>query len=127
MASPSIEWRTEIRPTYSMVVCSGEFCLKDGFRIFEAAFQCAVDHPLGRCMVDMNNIVGEPSVIERYQMGIHQAELQRLSRPGVKVVLWGREPLLDPRRLAQTVARNRGANIAVFTEFEEARAWLERD
>jgi hypothetical protein len=36
----------------------------------------------------------------------------------------GKEPIVDPARFGEVVARNRGVNARAFTNEVEARAWL---
>jgi SOS response regulatory protein OraA/RecX len=42
----------------------------------------------------------------------------------VQVAVYGRRPLIDPERFAETVAVNRGAKVKVSEQLDEALAWL---
>jgi hypothetical protein len=42
----------------------------------------------------------------------------------VPFAIVGMEPLIEPERLGEIVARNRGMNVRAFTDYEAARTWL---
>lgn len=83
-----------------------------------------------KVFVDGLAVTGDPLVIERFYYGEFAAEainglLMRGwtgATPQIAYVL--KEPQLDPYRLGETVAVNRGVNIKVFDNHDEAFAWL---
>ena len=45
--------------------------------------------------------------------------------PPLPLAVLGREPVIDPSRFGELVARNRGMNVRAFTDRAEALRWLE--
>ena len=65
-----------------------------------------------------------PTTLERFNLGEYVAEIcLQFVRP-VRIALAAEIPIVDPERFGETVARNRGTNGKVFTDLEEAKAWL---
>ncbi len=74
----------------------------------------------------MRDVTGEPfTTMERYELGVHGAELQRGIGRGIAFAVVGNEPMVDPERFAETVGRNRGAHVRVFTDIDDAVEWVE--
>jgi hypothetical protein len=82
--------------------------------------QAARDGPTAAILVDGREMVGSLSDMDRYDIGVAAA----LQRFGVPVAVVGTEPLIDPGRLGEIVARNRGVNVRAFTDYDAACAWL---
>jgi hypothetical protein len=79
-------------------------------------------HRAKAALVDMRGVPGEATFMDRYEMGRQAGD--HLPRIPVAVLL--HEPLADPQRIGETVARNRGANVEVFTDPASAEAWFDR-
>lgn len=79
-------------------------------------------HRAKAALIDMRRVPGEATFMDRYELGQQAGHL--LPRIPVAVLL--REPMADPQRIGETVARNRGANIKVFTDPANAKAWFDR-
>jgi len=123
-----IEIRTKIRPAYAHVFCSGEFTFDFFVEMLESAFGIAADSHRQAVLVDIRELKGEqPTVGERYDCGVRIAELQRGIGKGILMAFVGHEPLIDPERLAEIVAKSHGAFLGVFTEIDEATAWIEKE
>jgi hypothetical protein len=71
-------------------------------------------------LVDVRGLTGSMTFVDRYRAGYKAAN----SGIVVPVAVVGNEPLVDPSRLGEMVARNRGANVKVFTELADAERWL---
>ena len=73
----------------------------------------------------MRNITGRlPTLLDRYDFGVHIAEQYLTSDPRVRIALLGQEPMIHPERFGEIVARNRGADARVFTDEALAVEWL---
>lgn len=82
-----------------------------------------------RVLVDATAVTGEPSVWQRFQFAVLFAERFLKARakniiPISHFALVGKEPLLDPKRLGEKVAQNRGLPVRIFTSEVEALEWL---
>ena len=74
-------------------------------------------------LVDMRNIPGSLTFMDRYQMG----ELAGKHLMGFHLAVLAQEEQADPKRIGQVVAQNRGARLeAVFTKEESAMKWLKQ-
>lgn len=80
------------------------------------ARQCAL------LLVDLLTLKNqEISTFERYRMGLGAASLASGIR---RLAALARPDQIDPQRFGETVARNRGMNIRVFTDLGTAQSWL---
>ena len=85
-------------------------------------------HRLSRALADCRGVTGPVSVADRYSFGVHVAELhlEHLfdTKEKLKVAFVGTPAVIDPGRLGETVAVNRGADVKATTDMQEALAWL---
>jgi len=92
---------------------------------------CAASEPvLAECLtrkqdlllVDLTGLVRQPvSTLDRYRLG---ASVVVFSRKLRKVATVAQAEFVDPRKFGEQVARNRGVNVRVFTDLDEAQRWL---
>ena len=78
------------------------------------------DAPANAVLVDARELVGPLSDMDRYDIGVGAAQ----HGLRVPVAVLGKEPLIDPRRLGEIVARNRSVNVRTFTDYDAACTWL---
>ena len=69
------------------------------------------------------------TTLERWDYGVYMARLHLDHVIGegqspLQFAYVGRYPLLDPKRLGETVAINRGLTVKVTEDFHEAMSWL---
>ena len=108
----------------------GEFILADAQRDFVEVLKTVESTGLAKVLFEGRDIIGEPEQIERFFYGVFVAGAVRdMLRRGFKgdkprfaYVL--EKPVLDPERLGETVARNRGMDVKAFDNIEEADRWL---
>jgi len=96
--------------------CSLEWFLK----VIEDIGKAMRTTPAAALLVDTLAAFGTVGDLDRYRFGMATVE-QQLTGP---IAFVGKEPILDPRRLGEVVARNRGVNVRAFTSEPEARVWL---
>ena len=95
---------------------------KDAARLFAAVRrQALADHAV-EVLLDASVIQEKLSVLRRLQMILAFVSHLR----GFRVAGILSESSVDPKRLGETMARNRGANVKVFTSLPDAIAWLDR-
>ena len=90
-----------------------------------AALEIAAVIASGRikaALLDLREIPGPYTFMDRVQLG--EAAGRHLLGTPIAVVLL--EAQADPDRIGMVVARNRGANVEVFTDEAEAQAWVEK-
>ena len=92
----------------------------------EEAIQAIVDalkaRPVKAALVDLRGVPGPVTFTDRYRLG----ELTGRYLAGTPIAVVVFEEQADPERIGKLVARNRGANIEVFTDLAEAQAWLKK-
>jgi hypothetical protein len=88
-----------------------------------AQFGSLADHcrkaKLSRLLIDMRAIKRFPSISERYQAGERAVVFLDF---GIKVAVLGASELIDPGRLGELVAQNRGVDAHVFTSLATAKS-----
>lgn len=121
----SIAFEVRVHDGYVELACTGTYTFESSLQVFSEAFVVAEREGRAATMVDGRGITGDtPTLLERYQQATHVAALQSGPGPRVRFALVGREPLIHPQRFGEVIARSRGALARVFTDPEEAIAWL---
>ena len=87
--------------------------------IGEAAARCRQEQ-LDRLLADLREMVGVPTIMDRYEMGV---EIARVFGSKIQCAAVADPGLIN--WLAESVAVNRGANFKVFSDMAEAMKWLE--
>lgn len=109
---------------FCLVEVEGPFEIETALQIYEYSVDQARIHPNCRALMDLRGVSGKPSMDELYQLGCWAAELDRRAGPVLRVGIVGNPPLIGPERFGETVARNRGANMQVFDDWEAAITWI---
>jgi hypothetical protein len=108
----------------------GDFSLDEATRTFGVVIDMVVANNSRRVLFDGRTIVGDPSPIQRFYYAAFASDSVNLLRangwiqdpPRFAYVL--HEPVLDPLRLGQIVAKKRGMNLKAFDNIDEAIRWL---
>ena len=93
---------------------------KDAHRLFDIIRQQALTARATEVLLDASAIQEKLGVLRRLQMIIAFVTHLR----GIRVAGVLSEATIDPKRLGETMARNRGANVKIFTRLSDAIAWL---
>lgn len=119
--------RVEVRvhAQHVELACSGKYSRAEAFRIGEQAFREAAGAVRRSVLVDVRGVSGRiPTILDRFDFGVHIASLHLEHKPRVRLALLGHEPMIHPERFGEIVARNRGADARVFTDEADAIEWL---
>ena len=76
--------------------------------------------PAAAVLVDARALRARMGDLDRHELGVSMAQARQL--PPIAFV--ASMEMLDPRRIGELAARNRGANVRVFTDIAAAREWL---
>ena len=76
--------------------------------------------PATAVLMDARGLRAQMDDLDRHELGVTAAQ-PRIAPP---IAFVATEEFVDPRRLGELAARNRGANIRVFTDIDAAREWL---
>jgi hypothetical protein len=111
------------------VVATGRFTLEKAKRAFVEMLDAVALHGTGKVHLDGRTVVGNPKTIERFLYSEFAADtIAAYASRGVarntQFAYVLKPPVLDPERFGETVAVNRGVNVKVFEDPEEARRWL---
>ena len=125
-----LAFKYEMKDGYLCIVASGVFSIDEARRGFHQALEVIDEFHATKVLVDCRQITGSPSTMDYYDYGELVAEA--LTRPGrngtsrtLKLAHVAQPPLLDERRLSETVAQNRGVMMKSVDNIEEALVWLD--
>lgn len=126
-----MEFKTsfELREDHLVFRIQGPFEMEALGSILDRLIDAVAQTQALRVLVDVTEVTGEPSVWERFQFATLFAGRFLVARakdiiPVSRFALLGKEPLLDPKRLGEKVAQNRGLPVKAFTSEAEALDWL---
>jgi hypothetical protein len=117
MDQPEITVTTEGR--YLRVTLGGPSLHGGLLRLLERIVAETKSREIWQVLVDLMAVQTPPGTFEKYQVGI---ELVRIADRRMRLAAVGRSELFD--HFFETVARNRGGAVAVFTDEPAALRWL---
>jgi hypothetical protein len=121
----SITATSASHPGFLRVECGGEFSQASALEVCERAFSLAAEAGRDAVLVDIRRVTGrEPTMAERFEQAMRAADAQLSREPRIRAALLGHEPMVHPERFGEMVARNRGADVRVFTDETQASEWL---
>ena len=116
----------EEHPAFVRLACRGVYTRDALLSVFLQGIDGAASRNRRAVLVDIRGVEGTPpGIFERYELGVGAARTQREKTPLIIIAVVGDEPMIDPKRLGEIVFLNRGGIGKVFTEVDEAIAWLE--
>lgn len=115
--------KIEDQTTHLVVRLSGAFSLARFLEDVAKAVQICQDRQRTRIYLDLTALEGKLTIFDRYEMGAQGAKLAE----NLKVSVCASPETVDPKRFGLQVARNRGLNIQLFLNPEEALSWLLED
>jgi hypothetical protein len=117
----TLKIKIEKRADYLVAKFSGEANLQDIGQRFEAlAVRCRKEKK-HKLLIDVTAIKAAPTFSDRYRAGESAVVFTEF---GIRIAMLGRPELIDPRRLGELVAQNRGVDGRVFTDRAAAEEWL---
>jgi hypothetical protein len=120
-----------IRPESDLlrINATGEFSLDEAKRNFEETIEAVARHKPKAVLFDGRAVTGNLQAMERFYCGEFAAQLAldyalRSASAAPRFAYVFREPVLDPKKFGETVARNRGMVVKVCDNLDEALEWL---
>ena len=113
---------TIVEKDYLKLIVSGEQTHEDNRALVVKIIESCVEHKLGQVVVDIRGLRGQPGVISDYELATFSVE-QGLSVIK-KAALVYRQENYEFTSFFETVAINRGLNVKIFVEEDEAVAWI---
>jgi hypothetical protein len=109
----------EDRGSYIFVKFNEPFQLDRLLKLMDEVAEACRETGCGKVLVDLREMPGRISAMDRFQMGVYGSKLfQKLAKVAV---VYRKEEI---NRFAETVGMNRGLHARIFSDIEEARAWL---
>jgi hypothetical protein len=120
-----IQFELDVKSNYICLSCTGKFTTDSFLKVIKDGLQLAEENEVVAMVVDVRGLEGKaPSTMQRFDIGAAVPGMQRKRETLIHIAVVGDEPMIDSRRFGETVAVNRGALGKVFTDFDEAKAWL---
>jgi len=117
-----------IKNSYLSVTVSGHFSLSEAKIMYADALEYLLKNNISKLFFDAFRVKGVVTTMDRYYFGEFAAfESLKYIGKGLKkisVSICGEEPIIDPRRFGEIVARNRGLNLKVTTNKNESLQFL---
>ena len=115
----------QLRPRYVHVLCTGRMDIEDFLLALNQGLDSAAGTGRRAVLMDALSVDGTLSTAERFVLGDQIAYAQRTHDWVAAVVVVAHEPPMEPERLAEKVAINRGAVGKSFTDLPAAERWIE--
>jgi hypothetical protein len=121
----SVSFEYKVHAGYVEFLCTGTYALESALQLYSQAFEIAVRENRDAVLVDVRQVTGSPpSLTDLFEQGVHVAKLGQDSNARIRFAHLSDERMLHPQRFGEVVARSHGALIRVFTEPDDAIAWL---
>lgn len=119
---------TNIEEDFVRIVATGNYSLLKANHLFSYSIENAHLHNRGKILIDVTDITGNIPFFDRFEYSTFFAKYQREhASPRVsRIAVVGQKPTVDKDKFGETVAVNRGANVLVFTDMDNASAWLKK-
>ena len=117
----SIELKMENASGYMLARFTGEGKAEEALLNFEQIAEQCTRTNNKKLLIDCTEAKTEISTVDMYEQG-EGAKL--FNRYGIKIAVVVSEDKLEPEKFAEMVARNRGVNACVFTDYKTAEQWL---
>jgi len=113
---------------YILCDCTGLFGVDEFIEIINQAIRYSIEKGSRTLLVNLSDVESvRLDAFQRYTIGERIARTQLSFREIVRIAVVGREPLVESRKFAETVALNRGAKGKAFHDLQEAIAWIKTD
>ncbi len=118
----------EVKDEYLNVTVSGHFSLSEAKKMYTDSLEILLENKLAKLFFNVFKVEGKVSFIDRFHLG-EFAAFESINYMGkgllrITVSMYGKEPIIDPERFGEIVARNRGLNLKVTTTKKEAFQFL---
>ena len=99
----------------------GLFELEASKRMIDQITQACSMYDRSAVLLDCRSMTGSLPYLDRYQVAVYG---QRMIGKVLRLALVRRQEAGPPDLFTEMVARNRGINLKIFADFEEALVWL---
>jgi Holliday junction resolvase len=117
----SLKIKMEKKADYLLAPFSGEAKLQEAGNRFESLAVRCRSTKKNKLLMNISAIKVVPSFSERFRIG---ERMVIFSEFGIKVAVVASPKQVEPRRLAELVAQNRGVDVRIFLDHAAAEEWL---
>jgi hypothetical protein len=123
-----LKYSFKVNNSYLSVTVSGHFSLSEAKKMYTDALDTLVDKKLSKLFFDVYKVKGYVKTVDRYFLGefaaLESLKYMEKGLPRLTASFYGIEPIIDPDRFGELVARNLGLNLKVGTDKKEALHFL---
>jgi len=109
--------------TYIRIVFTAEFSEAAGKQCVDAMVETCRQLQVSKALLDCRKMTGAIKILESFNVVTYGGKMRGLLS---KLALVGREDQMLPDNFVENVAVNRGINLRLFTDLEEAIDWLKK-
>jgi hypothetical protein len=117
----SLQLQIEEMPDYLIAKFIGPGAPEEVWQQYESIAERCKRANKNKLLLHFLEAHAEISLVDRYFLG---GEAQIFKRYNLQVAIACRPEHLDEKKFVEIVARNRGVNLRVFTNVEDALEWL---
>jgi len=106
---------------YLLVEFTGEFGVESGKRVVDAMLTASTQCKRDRVVLDCRKMTGKMPLFAKFEVAVYGGKVVgTISR----LAIIGRPELIEPDRFVSTVAKNRGLNVEIFSDFIAGVDWV---
>lgn len=120
MTASTADISYELQSDHLVVRAHTRYILSEKDAACMAIASAIAARPIKAALIDLREVPGPYTFMDRFGLG--EAAGRHLAGTPIAAVVT--EQQADPERIGQLAARNRGANVTVFLDPVEARAWM---
>lgn len=114
-------WTIADKGSFLLVEFSGQFSTQAGKQCVDAMVEACVKLGRSKVLLDCRRIQGELPIFARFEVTEYGASKRQHLR---QLALVSRPEVALPDNFVENVAVNRGMNMRVFTDFDQALRWI---
>jgi len=123
-----LKYSIVVKDNYVSVTVLGYFSLSDAKIMYADALETLADRKLSKLFLNIYNVKGDVKTLDRFYIGefaaLESLKYLRIGLERIDVSIYGKEPMIDPERFDEIVARNLGLNIKITTDKNKAFQFL---
>ena len=109
------------KETYIHFDFTGDFSEVMGKQCIDAMIEACSQVQLSKALLDCRNMTGEIQIFDSFMVVKYAVKMRGIIS---QTALVGREDQMFPDNFVENVAVNRGVNLKIFTDADEAIDWL---
>ena len=108
---------------YINITASGTQTMENNIKLAADSVEACKKYKLSRVLIDIQGLSGQPGTLADYELA-KLLTAWETAKTVTRAALVEKESDLPAGRFFETTARNRGINLAVFSDPEKAEKWI---